>query len=218
MARLAIGIAGAGLLGRLLAWQLACAGHRISVFDPADGPQPNWTTARHRWRRWAGARSRCGVVRQLRARPAFAERGSLLLAHRSDAGAAQRLLSRLSRALPGTPQAQALDATQLTTLEPALQGAALAWLLPGEAQIDALAAMLALQAEAPAVDWHWNRRVSRVQAEALTMDGEPDRRFDLVFDARGTGNRLKMAVRGRIGNSKALFSPKAPRARRLNSH
>ena len=158
------------------------------------------------------------MVRQLRARPAFAERGSLLLAHRSDAGAAQRLLSRLSRALPGTPQAQALDATQLTTLDPALQGAALAWLLPGEAQIDALAAMLALQAEAPAVDWHWNRRVSRVQAEALTMDGEPDRRFDLVFDARGTGNRLKMAVRGRIGNSKALFSPKAPRARRLNSH
>jgi len=32
-----IGIAGAGLLGRLLAWQLLRAGHRVSVFDPAPG-------------------------------------------------------------------------------------------------------------------------------------------------------------------------------------
>ena len=33
--RLRIGIAGAGLLGRLLAWRLSQAGHRVSVFDPA---------------------------------------------------------------------------------------------------------------------------------------------------------------------------------------
>lgn len=40
MSALHIGIAGAGLLGRLLAWQLAAAGHRVEVFDPAPGPQP----------------------------------------------------------------------------------------------------------------------------------------------------------------------------------
>ncbi|HMS07829.1 MAG TPA: NAD(P)-binding protein, partial [Burkholderiaceae bacterium] len=39
-ASLAIGIAGAGLLGRLLAWHLSRRGHRVSVFDPASGPQP----------------------------------------------------------------------------------------------------------------------------------------------------------------------------------
>jgi len=39
-APLSIGIAGAGLLGRLLAWRLSCLGHRVSVFDPAAGPQP----------------------------------------------------------------------------------------------------------------------------------------------------------------------------------
>ena len=33
-----IGIAGAGLLGRLLAWQLS-PHHDVTVFDPADGPQ-----------------------------------------------------------------------------------------------------------------------------------------------------------------------------------
>ncbi len=34
-----IGIAGAGVLGRLLAWQLGRAGHAVTVFDPAPGPQ-----------------------------------------------------------------------------------------------------------------------------------------------------------------------------------
>ena len=38
-AHLKIGIAGAGVLGRLLAWQLARAGHAVTVFDPATGPQ-----------------------------------------------------------------------------------------------------------------------------------------------------------------------------------
>lgn len=37
--RLKIGIAGAGVLGRLLAWQLGRAGHAVTVFDPAPGPQ-----------------------------------------------------------------------------------------------------------------------------------------------------------------------------------
>ena len=34
-----IGIAGAGVLGRLLAWQLSRAGHVVTVFDPAAGPE-----------------------------------------------------------------------------------------------------------------------------------------------------------------------------------
>ena len=33
-----IGIAGAGVLGRLLAWRLSRAGHSVTVFDPAPGP------------------------------------------------------------------------------------------------------------------------------------------------------------------------------------
>ena len=42
MAGLSIGIAGAGLLGRLLAWRLAHAGHRVTVFDPAPAPGPRF--------------------------------------------------------------------------------------------------------------------------------------------------------------------------------
>lgn len=44
-----IAIAGAGLIGRLLAWQLARAGHAVEVFDLAPGPQvrgaTGWTAA-----------------------------------------------------------------------------------------------------------------------------------------------------------------------------
>ena len=38
MAALTVGIAGAGVLGRLLAWRLSRAGHTVTVFDPAPGP------------------------------------------------------------------------------------------------------------------------------------------------------------------------------------
>src|SRR3954470_12768411 len=39
MARLHIGMAGAGLLGRLLAWRVSGMGRAVTVFDPAGGPQ-----------------------------------------------------------------------------------------------------------------------------------------------------------------------------------
>ncbi len=227
MAALSIGIAGAGLLGRLLAWRLARAGHRVSVFDPAPGPRPTFDgrqaaaytaagmlsplaeldnssagVAALGWRSMALWRD---TVAALRARPHFAERGSLLLAHRSDAGAAQRVLARLATAAPGTPQAQALSVAALSQLEPALQGAAQAWLLPGEGQIDCVATMQALHDEAhnaaQPVRWHWQQPVADVQAGELRFDGAAAQRFDLVFDVRGTGGKPALPVRGVRGET-----------------
>ncbi|WP_144007056.1 FAD-dependent oxidoreductase, partial [Pelomonas sp. KK5] len=113
-----VAIAGAGLMGRLLAWQLARRGkHRVEVFDAAPGPEPTWDghgpaafsaagmlcplaesdhapprIAELGWRSIALWR---GIVAALPApRPFFAEAGSLLLAHASDAGSAQRVLAR----------------------------------------------------------------------------------------------------------------------------
>lgn len=34
-----IGITGAGVLGRLMAWHLGCAGYAVTAFDPAPVPQ-----------------------------------------------------------------------------------------------------------------------------------------------------------------------------------
>ena len=188
-----IGIAGAGLLGRLLAWQLARRGNSVSVFDAAPGPRPTFDgqqaagfsaagmlsplaeldnssaeVATLGWRSIALWRE---IIGELNARPDFAERGSLLLVHRSDVGTAHRVLARLSQARPGTPQAQPLDAKAQAELEPSLHGAAMAWLLPGEAQIDTVAAMQALHAEALGVNWYWGRRVTAVRPGALGLEG-----------------------------------------------
>ena len=214
MPRLCIGIAGAGLLGRLLAWQLSRAGHGVSVFDPAPGPLPRFdgqqaagftaagmlsplaeldnSSAEVAGLGWRSIALWRGIVAALPARPHFAERGSLLLAHRSDAGAAQRVLARLARAAPGTPQARALTLPELAGLEPALQGAAQAWLLPQEGQIDTVATLNALYTAAADVVWHWGTKVVAVTAGTLTLDGVPPQRFDLVFDVRGTGARPEL--------------------------
>ena len=233
MAGVSIGIAGAGLLGRLLAWRLGRAGHRVDVFDPAAGPAPTFDghqaagltaagmlsplaeldnssagVAALGWRSIALWR---GIVGALAARPQFAERGSLLLAHRSDLGAAQRVLARLASAAPGTPRAQALSMNELAALEPGLQGAAHAWLLPREGQIDPVATMQALHAEAEGVRWHWGVRVDAVRAGALSVDGHDGattlRRFDIVFDVRGTGARPELPVRGVRGEVVWLHAP-----------
>src|SRR6185436_5180180 len=133
MANPTVAIAGAGLLGRLLAWRLARLGLSVEVFDPAPDAGPRFGVhgpAQHAagfsaagmlsplaeletadagiaawgWRSIALWRE---TVSALAARPAFAQRGSLMLAHRADLGAAQRVLARLADSAHG--EAQALD-------------------------------------------------------------------------------------------------------------
>ena len=115
-----IGIAGAGLLGRLLAFILSRAGHRVKLHDPAAGPNTRgaagWTaagmlsllaeleSADERVFRW-GLRSIDLWPQILAALPAPVEfrcDGSLLVAHREDVGAARRVLDVLAHmAAPG---------------------------------------------------------------------------------------------------------------------
>ena len=229
MAAIAIGIAGAGLLGRLLAWRLARTGHSVDVFDPAPGPQPTFDgrqaagfsaagmlsplaeldngsaqVAGLGWRSIALWRD---IVATLRSRPLFAERGSLLLAHRGDQGAATRVFSRLAAASPGTALPQQLSMEQLADLEPALQGPTRAWLLPHEGQIDPVATMEALHHEARGVRWNWGRRVEGVHAGTLDLGDGSSSRFDCVFDVRGVGGRPALPVRGVRGEIVWLHAP-----------
>lgn len=225
-----IGIAGAGLLGRLLAWQLAGAGHAITVFDPAPQAQPlfdgqgaaAFTAAGmlsplaeldhagpeiarlglRSIRRWQA------IVPLLPGPPFFAQHGSLLLAHRADLGAAQRVLARLAgQPMPGLAAPQALDTAQLADLEPAVHGPAHAWWLPGEAQIDTPAVLQALHQAAGTVRWCWGRTVDQVVPGRLHVQGEGWQGFDLVFDVRGVGGRPDMPVRGVRGETVWLHAP-----------
>ncbi|HEX7891514.1 MAG TPA: FAD-dependent oxidoreductase [Ramlibacter sp.] len=109
-----IGIAGAGLLGRLLALQLSQRGHEVHVFDPAPHAEARgaagWTAAgmlspvaelecadENVFR--LGLRSIelwPGILQGLGVPVEFRFDGSLLLAHRGDEGAARRVLDLLT--------------------------------------------------------------------------------------------------------------------------
>ncbi|HET8745279.1 MAG TPA: FAD-dependent oxidoreductase, partial [Ramlibacter sp.] len=108
-----IGIAGAGLLGRLLALQLARAGHEVHVFDPAPHPEARgaagWTAAgmlspvaelecADEGVFALGVRSLAlwpQILAQLDVPVEFGREGSLLVAHRGDEGAARRVMDLL---------------------------------------------------------------------------------------------------------------------------
>jgi glycine oxidase len=207
-----IGIAGAGLLGRLLAFELARTGHSVEVFDPAPGPQAQaagvyaagWTAA--------GMLSPTAELesadenvfalglRSLELWPAIVaalgqpvemhSRGSLLLAHRGDEGAARRVVDLLQHKAPDGHAPQALAAAALRELEPAIHGGLQAWLLPHEGQIHSVQAMAALAHAAAAAGalFHWGVTVQGLRAgEIRTPQGQ--KKFDCVFDVRGTGAR-----------------------------
>ena len=121
-----IGIAGAGIAGRLLAFQLSRLGHEVDVFDPApdgaapDGQRPHAAAAftaagmlsplaelEHApadiaERGWRSLDLWPGVVAALGPRydtpSLFRRNGSVLVAHPGDTGATQRVLARMKAA------------------------------------------------------------------------------------------------------------------------
>ena len=211
-----IGIAGAGVLGRLLAWQLARAGHKVTVVDPASGSTPDYQQPRAAGFTAAGmlsplAELECADwnlaelgwwsidlwrahVEQLRAAHQqdvyFAQRGSLLLAHGSDMGSAQRLLAGLQSKAPAerrdVPLARSLGAQELQEMEPGVSRQLRGWLLEKEGQIHTVEALVGLVAAAEQCGavFRWNTAAREVLPHAI--DGE---RFDWVFDTRGLGAR-----------------------------
>jgi len=244
---LKIGIAGAGLLGRLVAWTMAHQGHRVSVFDPAPGPQPahdgrgaagftaagmlsplaeletaepdvaerGWHSI-HRWEQ---------ITRTLAERtntpPSFARRGSLMVAHGSDVGAARRVLARLDDNQQGATRGptlaprlpEALSPAQLQQIEPCLHGTSgplHAWMLQGEGHIDTVRTLQCLYEDAPGVQWHWAQAVKHVRPHTLDVACDPNppsAHYDWVFDLRGVGARPDVPVRGVRGEVVWLRAP-----------
>lgn len=220
------GIAGAGLVGRLLAFQLARAGHSVEVFDPAPHAEARGAAG------WTAAGMLCPVaelqcaddhvfqlgLRSLELWPQIADQldtrvevrreGSLLFAHRGDEGAAARTVDFLTRKAPAGFEPQAINMDQVRKLEPAVQGPAHAWLLPGEGSLHTVQAMQALAASAAraGAQWHWGHPVDRIEAGALWVNGQRHG-FDWVFDARGVGAKPDLPVRGVRGEVFTVHAP-----------
>jgi glycine oxidase len=216
-------VLGAGLMGRLLACELARRGHAVQVFE-AGGPDAQGAAARVAAGMLAplaeSAVTENGVVRMGRhalerwpqligalPAPVFLQReGTLVLWHRQDAAEADRFgtqLAATARRLPELPVAQTLDAAALSRLEPAL-GARFAqgFYLPGEGQLDnrELLAALAQQLEVLRVPVHWH--------ESRTPDDIDPGPEGWLFDCRGMGARAQWpALRGVRGEVVRVHAP-----------
>lgn len=202
-----IAIAGAGLAGRLLALILSRRGHQVSVFDIAgnatDKKAAGWTAAgmlsplaeletgndyvydlgRRSLQLWPQ------IVEQLDTPVDLSSAGSLMLAHRGDEGAAQRLISLLQKKAPADDQPIRLDSQRLAELEPSVQQIPNSWLLQNEGHIDTPQAMSAMAQSAHDVHWHWGQNVFQCKPGTIKLLDHTELNFDMVFDTRGTGAR-----------------------------
>ncbi|MDA8520780.1 FAD-dependent oxidoreductase [Acidovorax sp. NCPPB 4044] len=221
-----IAILGAGLMGRLLAVELARQGHAVDLYE-AQGPDAQGAAARIAAAMLAplaeSAITEPGVVRmghhaltrwpQLLAGLAwpvfFQQEGTLILWHRQDAAEAARLrsvLERTARTVPELPALQVLDAEGIDATEPAAarrfhQGL----YLPGEGQLDnrQLLDSLAHTLGSLGVRAHWHSP----RAPEDFMPGEAGHP-DWVLDCRGLGARTEWpALRGVRGEVVRLHAP-----------
>lgn len=225
-------ILGAGLMGRLLACELARAGHAIELFD-AGGPDALTSAARaaaamlaplaesavtevpvvkmgmYGLRRWPE------LINQLDEPVYLQQSGTLVVWHRQDAAEASRFSRQLDATaarMPEMPVAQRLDAQGIAQLEPSLgthfpQGL----YLPGEGQLDnhqLLAAMLSqLQRLKVTFNWHSPRAPGDFSPG---QTGQPD----WVFDCRGLGAQTQWpALRGVRGEIITLHAPEVSLSR-----
>lgn len=223
-------VLGAGLMGRLLAWQLAQRGYTVDLYD-AGGPDAQGSAARVAAAMLAplaeSAITEPSVVRmghyalsrwpellaQLSTPVFFQQEGTLILWHRQDAAEASRFSRQLQASqekIPALAPAQSLDARAVSQLEPSL-GTRFAHglYLPGEGQLDnrqLLNALLHELASLESVRLHWN--TPRTLEDFNPEKSDKASQADWVFDCRGLGARQQWPdLRGVRGEVARVHAP-----------
>ena len=222
-----IGIAGAGLAGRTLAWRLLRAGCRVTLFDSrqrAELDTASMTAAAmlsplaelsvsdevvfqlgrrsmELWPRW---------VAELAADSGesiyFRQKGTLVVAHAPDQSSLDHFSGLLHHRLPEACRAEVhtLDAAALAAKEPALAGHFGGGLfLESEGQLanDQWMAALAIEIDRLGAVWHEGVAVERVE-EARIVCAAETHAVDIAVDARGVGSQAQWpqvrGVRGEV--------------------
>ncbi len=227
MSALHVGIAGAGLAGRSLAWRLLRAGCRVSLFDARQ--RNDVATASHTaaamlsplaelavsdeavfelgqrsmalWPQWVDELAEFGGERVY-----LKQQGTLVVAHTPDGASLEHFNRLLHHKLPAACQAQvhALDARAVAELEPLLAGRFDKGLyLEGEGQLanDQWMAALALEIDRLGGQWHEGVAVQQISAHGVRAAGQTHR-VNVAVDARGVGSKADLptlrGVRGEV--------------------
>ena len=211
-----IGIAGAGLAGRTLAWRLLRAGCRVSLFDSrqrgaldtasmtaaamlsplaelAVSDEVVFALGRRSmelWPRWIAELAEGGGAPVY-----FRQQGTLVVAHAPDQSSLEHFSRQLHHRLPEACRAEVhtLDTAALAALEPALAGRFGGGLfLQGEGQLanDQWMAALALDIDRLGGTWHEGLAVERVE-EGRIVCARGTHAVDVAVDARGVGSRTQ---------------------------
>ena len=208
-----VGIAGAGLLGRLLAWRLLEKGCRVSLYEAGSLTLPK--SAAHTaagmvapiseaidteplmyqmgvaaldiWPQWLSELSAVDNIDEV----TYNTEGSLVVAHPKDHSLLTQYIRDMEQLLPQEAQGSLLNRDQLYELEPDIgeyfrQGL---W-LTREAHIDNRSLLTVLLKRIQALGCRCFEHTSvSVSENRLTINNHTVEKFDLVLDCRGVGAR-----------------------------
>jgi len=216
-----IGIAGVGLVGRVLALNLLRQGHTLTLFDEdtAYGDKAAGMTAAGMLAVFAelesaeseifehGKRSIAlwpALLEQLDIVDAYQQEGSIITAHPQDYGELEHFIETLKSKVEEASEIELLDKAGIVALEPDLEQHSKAFYIPHEGQVDAQRFMKVssdyLLAH-PSVVWHEDTRVDDVSRGSIFASHKVQH-FDWVFDARGLGAKEQVSdlrgVRGEV--------------------
>ncbi len=229
-----IGIAGAGVLGRLAAFHCAKSGHEVTVFEPSPAsPGPNTIRAAG----WTAAGMLSPIAEMECGGPLVRDLGVRSLALWQEIDQALRFMlpqpyngpspiglalndslmvchasdvgsaQRILRLLDNDPTVlMELQARDIAPLAPMLKGTLHAWRLKGEGHLHPAQALGSLHEALPQVNWRWGTRADGIEPHTIVSNGE-SLRFDWVIDVRGIGASGTMHVRGVRGEVIVLSAP-----------
>lgn len=221
------GIAGGGLLGRLMAWRLAREGHRVTVFDSGDVQGRNSAgyvaaamlapysellnaeplvfeqglKALEIWPQWlAELKVDSGIA------VPYQQKGSLVVAHQQDMADLQRFYQRLSAYDCVPPEhVHRLDHNGIAELEPELAAKFRQGIyLDQEGCLSNwdLYQALGLALSRFGVTWNESSAVESLASRSLLLADGRRQSFDCVLDCRGFGAKADLAqfrgVRGEV--------------------
>ena len=199
------GIAGAGIMGRLLAFYLQHSGWDVSLFDiggasscsfaaaglltPVAELEKNDANIYHLGKEAIAVH--WPVLAELLGRDIdFKQHGSLILAHDKDAAELAHLVGVVQAKVIANDVIQRIDQAGITKLEPQITRFQQGYFFASEGQIDTHAVLNALEAKLSHITWHKETFVQSISPGELKAN---DKRhiFDMVFDCRGLGAKDK---------------------------